>query len=268
MIRIFQRAFWVVASVVIVAGCAAQQEPPPAQPAPAPEKLSAQSDGQESYEIARQTQRLNLTGRSGVQMQPNVSLFRLDDRPGLKPETMPRGLRNDHVSRFTSNGIPIRDPDVMLFSVEDGQPDGQLLYPSPTKDMEREIKNVQSRGMSRAGTSSASVFFAHGSSSLSVEDKAHLVELVALVKNKPNLRISVEGHASKRAVEPTENQRYMINLKMSVKRMEAVIRVLLDAGVPHDAIRAVAWSSNVPNPFRENGMDEEGANRRVEVYIE
>ena len=261
---IFKRLVCVVASVIIVSGCAAHNEPP-AQSVQESQKLSTGGDGQDSYEIARQTQQLNLTaGRNSVQMQPNVSLFRLDDKPGFKPETIPQGLRNDGVTRFTANGIPIRDPDVVLFSVESGQPDGQLLYPSPTNDLAQHT----GRSMSKAGTSSASVFFDHGSSSLSAGDKAALSDLVAAVKNKPNLRISVEGHASKRAVETTENQRYLVNLKMSVKRMESVIRVLLDAGVPHDAIRAVAWSSNVPNPFRDGGMDEETANRRVEVYIQ
>lgn len=105
------------------------------------------------------------------------------------------------------------------------------------------------------------IFFAHGSARLSGSDQQKLEQVAEQARFSPVDRISVEGHASRRAETGDPVADSAANLKESMNRTFAVTRSLMSKGVPAEKIRATSWGDTRNPP----DMPEDQA-RRVDIY--
>jgi outer membrane protein OmpA-like peptidoglycan-associated protein len=104
------------------------------------------------------------------------------------------------------------------------------------------------------------VEFAPGSSELSSEDTATLIELATYLRNNPDRRVTLVGHTD--AVGTLDG-----NVALSKRRAESVMAYLASGlGVPADQMQAdgVGYLSPLSTNLTENGRTE---NRRVEVIL-
>lgn len=102
------------------------------------------------------------------------------------------------------------------------------------------------------------VHFNHNSAMIRGDASAALDQIASAANGGA---ISVEGHASRRAIGGDPTRRIMGNLKISMTRAYNVARELVRRGVPADSIRLVGWGET---RLPVSGADGEAA-RRVEV---
>ena len=138
--------------------------------------------------------------------------------------------------------------------------------PAPSRPVEPQGQRVYSAQISSAA------FFGPGSATLSASG-AELLRDVAVTVNSPRLadyKITVEGHTDDR---PIRSSQFPSNWELSTARAAAVVRFLLNAGVPATRLRAAGYADTfplVPNhdvngqPIPEN----QARNRRVVIRLE
>ena len=112
----------------------------------------------------------------------------------------------------------------------------------------------------------AVVYFAHDSDRVDTSDRALLEDVVALYKERGG-RLRLVGHASSQAGTDDEVAQRMVNLDLSLKRANAVATTLLDLGAEKDKLMIEAKADSEPVDG-EALVDDEGGNRRVEVFLE
>lgn len=105
------------------------------------------------------------------------------------------------------------------------------------------------------------VRFRHGSASLSASDRTAIRALANDLKQNPRPFV-IAGHASRRTGIDNPIVSRDVNLKMSAKRAEAVMRELAKYGVRPDQIYITAYGDAVPS--KSGGED---ADRRVEIIF-
>lgn len=160
------------------------------------------------------------------------------------------------------------EPNVTVFPLADNGPypgqSPQALWPNavlPGSDMTPyPAPSVTSYG----GSGTARVYFKHGSSHLDGDDRKVIQSISEEAKFAPVARVSVEGHASKRAGtgDPVKDQ--IVNLKESMNRAYEVSKTMMLNGVPGEKIKTTAWGDTMPPAAVRN--NEEAESRRVEVY--
>lgn len=106
----------------------------------------------------------------------------------------------------------------------------------------------------------ATVYFNHGSAQLSPHDQAQLRAVSEKAKFAPVSRISVEGHASKRAGTGDPVRDNIVNLKESMNRAFEVSKTMMMNGVPAEKLKTTAWGDTKP-PY--DGSEDKA--RRVEI---
>ncbi len=111
------------------------------------------------------------------------------------------------------------------------------------------------------------VYFKHGSAALDAKDRAALRELAAELKNQP-VSVVVAGHASKRTGLGNPVLSRDVNLRMSAKRANAVMRELAKLGVNPEQIFVTAYGDSMPNIGNVSGLPQEAADRRVEILLD
>ena len=113
-----------------------------------------------------------------------------------------------------------------------------------------------------AGREFGNIYFAFNSSELSADGKTEAAFVVAWMKNNPDSRIEIVGHADEKG-DAVYNQR------LSEKRAQAVREVLLASGINTNRIITVGKGENEPvlgDPAQDS--DDPGArNRRVVIRI-
>ena len=107
------------------------------------------------------------------------------------------------------------------------------------------------------------IYFGHGSSNVNSTGK-QVVEHVALTRPAA---VVVDGHASARAEVDDPVQRDIVNLEMSMKRAVKVSSDLIRKGVPVERIETRAYGTARP-AAPVSGIDQEAANRRVEIHTQ
>ncbi|MEM6781588.1 MAG: OmpA family protein [Pseudomonadota bacterium] len=189
----------------------------------------------------------------------SVEIYTLD-RPqgGAAMPRAPQGMRS------------VVEPNVTVFPLADngpypGQSAPQAIWPNavlPSGSLTPMGMEAGSRD--GYGTGDARVYFRHGSSSLDRDDKRVIKDVSERAKFSPVTRVSVEGHASRRAEssDPVRNQ--ILNLKESMNRAVAVSKTMIMNGVPGEKIKTTAWGDTKP-PATVQGNPEAEA-RRVEVF--
>ncbi len=110
------------------------------------------------------------------------------------------------------------------------------------------------------------LFFGHGSSRLSAEDKTYIKELADSLQSS-YLPLRIVGHASTRVELKDPFKARLVNLQMSEKRAAAVYKEFKKHGIAAERLHMTAHGDSVPN-LTIDGLTEEAADRRVEILVE
>jgi outer membrane protein OmpA-like peptidoglycan-associated protein len=111
------------------------------------------------------------------------------------------------------------------------------------------------------------VYFSHGSASLDARDRSSLRELAEELKSQQS-SVVIAGHASKRTGIGNVLLSRDVNLRMSAKRANAVMRELAKYGVSPEQIFVTAYGDSMPNISDSQGLSQEDADRRVEILFD
>jgi outer membrane protein OmpA-like peptidoglycan-associated protein len=116
------------------------------------------------------------------------------------------------------------------------------------------------------GRRAAVVYFAHGTSSLTAQDR-RVLRRIAEIYERRQIQLRVVGHASSRtaAMDPIDHR--MANFEMSLDRAQAVADALARMGVERADIQVEARGDRDPvyHEFMPTG---EAGNRRAEVFVQ
>lgn len=124
------------------------------------------------------------------------------------------------------------------------------LPPAPTPTLPPPVtKRIVLRG----------VHFDFDKSAIRPDSRPVLDEAVDVLKENPNVRISVEGHTDDIGSE-------LYNEKLSVRRAEAVFRYLVNHGIAPERMEVVGYGES--RPVADNSTESGRAqNRRVELRV-
>lgn len=184
----------------------------------------------------------------------------------LLPSSLPAAMPERH-------SVPAHDPNVEIFPFDGGESPYPLHeprdYAAPVMPMSPEEQGEPLPVMPAEDAVLTplprTVYFAHNSADLNGAAEATIDEVVKTHNGMQAL--SVEGHASSRAVAKDPVERKIVNLKMSMERAFRVSSELMRKGVPAETIRATAWGDTRPGDVPE-GMSTEEAERRVDIYTD
>ena len=225
----------------------------------------------------------------------SVEIFSLDDVPSDVPdgplkfehnatdvrpvESFPSGQTEDAALSLnppSEEWSKAGDPSVQIFSLDGlgggyvpaapmplspAVPPPEVVKPSPALQPAREDDYVEIGG---AGAPKTVVYFGHDSSVIGPDGQRKLDALANAFNPASVQGLTVEGHASVRANYQDEEQRKIVNLKISMDRAFAVAAALIQRGISNEAIRVIGWGDTRP-PAELNGKTAEDAARRVEI---
>ena len=110
------------------------------------------------------------------------------------------------------------------------------------------------------------VYFAHGSASLTAEERG-LIAQIAGAALETDAAVRVIGHASARTAEMPLDRHELANFNVSLARAEAVAQALARNGVPEGRVLIEAMSASQPL-FFESMPSGEAGNRRAEILLQ
>ena len=115
------------------------------------------------------------------------------------------------------------------------------------------------RGVDARWISVPDILFEYDKADILPDEAQKIRQVADLVKKNPHVTVRLDGHA-----DPRGSDRY--NIALSERRVEAVRRGLVDAGVPADRIVIAAFGEKRP---KCDAATEEcyKADRRVEVFF-
>lgn len=161
-------------------------------------------------------------------------------------------------------------------SEKDTPPTSDVLYEALPSIVDRfpDQKDVEIEKGDRITTieMNSAPFFARGAANLSEDGVKILSELQPTLMSEEykDYTISVEGYTDD---IPIKTAQFPSNWELSTARAAAVVRTLIDLGVPSGRLRAVGFADSVPkvpnrdadgNPIEEN----QAQNRRVVIRLE
>lgn len=188
--------------------------------------------------------------------------------------------------------VPSQTPSVQPYVSEYAAPPPQIEPPMPLQPIGQPVGEDSSVEIYSSSESSAyqppqepaaagaqappdindglvTVYFDHGSSSLSADDDAVIQMLVARFDPSQGVGLDVMGHASAQSQIEDPVARKIANLKESMDRAYAVAAALIKSGIPPEALRVSGWGDLRP-PTQGSGvpggLDPEAAARRVEIF--
>lgn len=107
------------------------------------------------------------------------------------------------------------------------------------------------------------ILFASGKAELSDEGKSALAEVAGILADIPDRSYQVEGHTDN---VPIQTAQYPSNWELASARAVAVVRTLIEGGMPEDRVSAASFSKN--KPVASNDTKEGRAhNRRIEIVV-
>ncbi|GAK44087.1 OmpA/MotB [Tepidicaulis marinus] len=143
-----------------------------------------------------------------------------------------------------------------------------LPPPGPGASLDTQIIDGAAAFTSQGGPSAApfTVYFGHGKTDLSADDRANLAEVKAAL-DQYGTALRVVGHASSRTSDLPLARHKLANFDVAARRAEAVAAELARQGI--DPSRILIESQGESSPvFHETMPAGEAGNRRVEIYIE
>lgn len=164
----------------------------------------------------------------------------------------------------------VKEKDVAIKQLESGTPqvaeqDNQMDEVLATLRAFRDsgqIKLAQdARGVEIAVNSK--LLFHSGDARLLPDAYPVLQQIAAVLNTYPNQHILVEGHTDS---QPISNAKYESNWELSSARAGAVVRHLVDQGVPPFRLSAMGRADNVPAAIGNDPISM-AANRRVSILL-
>ncbi len=124
--------------------------------------------------------------------------------------------------------------------------------------MEQEVTaNQMLDALNKDGFMALYINFDSGKADIKPESLPVVDEIAALLKDNPDLKLSIEGHTDNVGTAPS-------NKMLSEKRAKAVVAAVVAAGVDAARLSALGWGQE--NPIADNRSEEGRAkNRRVEI---
>ncbi len=156
------------------------------------------------------------------------------------------------LARYKGCPIPDRDGDG-LNDEEDKCPDQKgVIALNGCPEVKKEIVEKVEYAAKR-------IQFRKNSALLATPSYKVLDEVVSLLKENPELKLTVEGHTSKEGA-------YEVNKRISEQRANSVKIYLVQKGVPADRIEAIGYGPDKPLTTSEL-ESEQAKNRRVELKL-
>ena len=143
-----------------------------------------------------------------------------------------------------------------------------LPPPGPGASLDTQIIDGAAAFTSQGGPEAApfTVYFAHGKTDLSEDDRSNLAEVKAAL-DQYGTALRVVGHASSRTNDLPLARHKLANFDVAARRAEAVAAELARQGI--DPSRILIESQGEASPVYHESMPAgEAGNRRVEIYIE
>jgi chemotaxis protein MotB len=107
------------------------------------------------------------------------------------------------------------------------------------------------------------VLFDSGSARLSKSGKDALTSVAQVLATMPDRRFQVEGHTDN---VPISNAQYASNWELASARALIVVKTMVDAGMPNQALSAASYGEF--HPVTDNATDiDRKVNRRIEIVI-
>lgn len=107
------------------------------------------------------------------------------------------------------------------------------------------------------------ILFASGSAELNAEGQGALLEIAAILASIPDRDYQVEGHTDN---VPIRNEQYPSNWELAAGRAIAVVKTLVEGGLPETRISAASFSKNKPVAANDSA-DGRALNRRIEIVV-
>lgn len=126
------------------------------------------------------------------------------------------------------------------------------------KAMEQEITaNDMWQALQKDGFMSLYINFDTNKATIKPESAGIIDQIIELMKNRPDLKLSIEGHTDSQG-SPESNK------TLSLNRSKAVIKAVSEGGIDASRMSAVGWGQE--KPVADNRTEEGRAkNRRVEI---
>ena len=148
-------------------------------------------------------------------------------------------------------------PDTADAAVDATREPAVLVAPSPHELAPVRPVTVQAPSPGVAGV----VWFAHGATQLSEEDRWLVARLAAQV-TRYDLRVRIVGHASARTATGDAVDALLANFRTSLERARSVAEVLAHHGVPRHRVTVEAASAE------RSGTGDEAGSRRADIFLE
>ncbi|MBV8968444.1 MAG: OmpA family protein [Verrucomicrobia bacterium] len=122
-----------------------------------------------------------------------------------------------------------------------------------------ELTPEEAQTLFTATLAKGTVLFDSGTADLSADSKGFLDQLIAIARRCPQAKLEIAGYTDTSGDADS-------NLKLSQQRAEAVVRYLVQEGLPAESLTAVGFGEN--NPIAPNDTEEGKArNRRIEIHV-
>ncbi len=207
------------------------------------------------------------TGYTDVEV--NSDRLTMGESTSRYPDEKLKNARWMHIAIAYTNGkLKAYMDDTRLINIPhlDFDPKGLTLYTYHARNDNRYyVRNVRiaeggvkyyDRVMKEGKIIVNGIRFDVGKSTLKPESMGAINEIYKLMKEKPDLEFSVEGHTDSQGDED-------FNMKLSQERAETVMNTLIKMGVSADRLKAKGWGES--KPLTNNASPEDMANnRRVE----
>lgn len=110
------------------------------------------------------------------------------------------------------------------------------------------------------------VLFASGSAKLSEPGRQVLRKVTDTLKRWDDITLKIEGHTDNQPIRGELAETYPTNWELSAARSLAVLRQLVDLGVPPDILKAVAHGAQRPRATNRTPQGR-AQNRRIELRV-
>lgn len=184
-------------------------------------------------------------------------------RSSLWPNAVPASAAADAVDdppppapRETGTRSMVQ-PETADAAVDATREPAVLVAPSPHELAPVRPVTVRAPSPGVAGV----VWFAHGATQLSEEDRWLVARLAAQV-TRYDLRVRIVGHASARTATGDAVGALLANFRTSLERARSVAEVLAHHGVPRHRVTVEAASAE------RSGTGDEAGSRRADIFLE
>lgn len=207
-----------------------------------------------------------------ISSDPSVQVFSLDEVgaagghfvPSPTPSVQPSYSGNPSVEIFPLDDVlrtewenPAYVPPIEVLTPA---PAAGPLTPTPVPVVSPVGTEPNFVAIETPGEPLVRIYFDHDATGLEPSDLGGIAEVSERFDpSREFSMISVEGYASVESSEPDPIKRRIVNMRVSMDRVYAVARALMEAGVPAEQIRTVAWGEDQTISSAEQA-------RRVDVF--